>query len=108
MGYKAKDRIGDRSGDLEIIKRDGRTESREIIWLAVCKRVRADGSVCGNKVKVPTHRIGSAMCIERYFYNGEIGISDEITKSEALTMAEGFGETLKPIEDLEKELADAE
>lgn len=45
--------------------------------------------------------------LERYFWNGEIGISDEITKSEALTLAEGFGETLKPIEDLEKELSDA-
>lgn len=44
--------------------------------------------------------------IERYFYNGEIGMSDEITKAEALTMAEGFGETLTPIDDLEKELSD--
>ena len=41
--------------------------------------------------------------IERYFYDGEIG-ADEITKTEALTMAEGFGETLAPIEELEREL----
>lgn len=73
MGYKAKDRIGDRSGDLEIIKRIGRTESREIVWLARCRRVRADNTVCKNTIEIPTHRIGYAMCCKPCSYVGRKG-----------------------------------
>ena len=47
---------------------------------------------------------GAGMC-EAYFFNGEPG-AEPITDAEALALAEGFGETLAPIDDLEKELSD--
>lgn len=46
---------------------------------------------------------GAGMC-EAYFFNGEPG-AELITDAEAKTLAEGFGETLAPIDDLEKELS---
>lgn len=69
MGYVAKNRIGDKSGDLEIISRSHRNNNREWVWIAICRRDR-DGKECGAEVEIQTHAIGERLCCKECSYKG--------------------------------------
>jgi hypothetical protein len=62
MTHNFKDRIGYRSGDLEIVADAGRTDDRQRLWKAKCRRVRADDSVCNGTRIITTTQLDEVVC----------------------------------------------
>jgi hypothetical protein len=69
VGYVAKNRIGHKSGDLEIVARSHRNNNCEWVWIAICRRDR-DGEECGAEVEITTHAIGEKLCCKDCSYKG--------------------------------------
>lgn len=62
LAPSAKNRVGEFSGDLEIVSLAGRNSSRGLLWNCICRRVRADGSQCNGKRVITVTAIGSTVC----------------------------------------------
>lgn len=61
MAYVAKNRVGEWSGDLEIISLANPRPDHKLVWKAICHR-KQDGVECGKEREIQTGQIGEVMC----------------------------------------------